>query len=47
MFVLTLIVNEIALSASGVNSSWDCSLWDGDFDSGCLVPGLIQFGTTF
>ena len=42
-----LIATEIAPSGNGVDSSQDCILVDCvlvDFDSGWIVPGLIQFG---
>ena len=43
--IACLIATEIAPSDSGVDSSRDCSLVDCilfDFDSGRVVPGLIQ-----
>ena len=46
MFVLTLTVNKITASVSGVDISQDCSHGDRvlfDFDSRRVVPGLIQF----
>ena len=48
MFVLTTIADRIAPSGSGVDSSGDFSHFERvlvDFDSGRVVPGLIQFGT--
>ena len=48
--IACLIATEIALSGSGIDSSRDCSLVDCvlvDFESGRVVPGLIQFGTKF
>jgi len=43
--IACLIATEIEPSGSGLNSSQDCSLVD--FDSGQVVPGLIQFRTKF
>jgi len=51
VFVLTPIANKIAPSSImvGVDSSQDCSRVECvlDFENGRIVPGLIQFGTTF
>ena len=50
MSVLKPIANEIAPSGSGADSSRNRSrvnLVLVDFDSGPVVPGLIQFGTKF
>ena len=47
---LDLIAMGIAPSGIGVGSSRDCNRVDHrlvDFDSGRVVPGLIQFGTKF
>ena len=50
MSVFTPIVNEIAPSGSGVDSSLDCSCVDYvlfDIHSGGIVPGLVLFRTEF
>ena len=50
MFVAAPIDNGIAPSGSGVDSSrnYNRFVWAlVDFDSGQVVPGLIQFGTKF